>query len=389
MIALQSFFILLLAAALCYWLMQFYVAMRFLPSIPLVNAIEYDTSFAWPRVSVVIPARNEAGMIKKAVTMRLQSDYPNLEIILVDDRSEDGTGEIIDELAAKDKRVHVIHIRELPNDWIGKLYAMQYGAEIATGEWLLFSDADVFVKPGTLKRVVWYAQHHGYDHVSAIPHLMKENFLVDVVLSAFMRQICIFGQPWQASNPRSRVGIGSGAFNMVHRGIFEHICKFEKLRMTVTDDLTFGRILKQAGARPCVLNGRGSVMVHFYSTLHAVAVGSERALFSFFGGFSAVRLIILSIAMFLIEISPFVILAPVGIPLLFHAGIFLITIMIVTSFISNKCFGRPAWTAFFVPLAILIMTVCMIRAAILGKKRGGIIWRGTFYSSDVLKQHTQ
>lgn len=369
--------------------MQFYVALRFLPSIPLVESIEYDTSFTWPRVSVVIPARNERDMIKKAIEMRLQSDYPNLEIILIDDRSDDGTGEIVDELAARDKRIQIVHIKELPEKWIGKLYAMQRGAEISTGEWLLFSDADVFVKPGTLKRVVWYAQYHGYDHISAIPHLLKENFLVDVVLSTFMRHICILGQPWQASNPRSSVGVGSGAFNMVHRKIFEDIGKFEKLRMTVTDDLTFGRVLKQAGARPMVLNGRSSVMVHFYRTLSAVAVGSERALFSFFGGFSAARLIILGVVMFLIEVSPFIILVPVGVPLLFYSGVFLIVIMIITSLISNRFFGRPWWAAFFVPLAMFIMTICMIRAAILGQKRGGIIWRGTFYSSDELKEYMQ
>jgi len=182
---------------------------------------------------------------------------------------------------------------------------------------------------------------------------------------------------------------GAGAFNLVRRKAFDHAHGFETMKLTVTDDVVFGRILKQTGARAGVLNGRDHVNVYFYRTLHDMACGSERALFTMFANFSAARLILIGTLMLFLELAPFIALLFFALPVLQMIGAGLTLTALVVSLVVNIYLGRPWWTSFFVPVAIMIMYICMVRAAILGKKRGGIYWRGTFYSSEQLRKGRQ
>ncbi|MEK7768052.1 MAG: glycosyltransferase family A protein, partial [bacterium] len=109
---------------------------------------------AWPRLSVLVPACNEADTLEPALETLLRSDYPDLEVILVDDRSTDGTGAVVDRLAARDARIVPVHVAALPPGWLGKVHAMHVALPHATGEWLLFSDADVHAAPDTIRRAV-------------------------------------------------------------------------------------------------------------------------------------------------------------------------------------------------------------------------------------------
>src|SRR6185369_2740694 len=108
--------------------------------------------------SVVVPACNEARTIERALTSLLAQDYPDLEIVLVDDRSSDETGAIIEHLAASDRRISAIHVRELPAGWLGKVHALQRGLERARGELVLFTDADIHFAPGALRRAVAWVE---------------------------------------------------------------------------------------------------------------------------------------------------------------------------------------------------------------------------------------
>lgn len=111
----------------------------------------------WPRVSIVLAARNEGATIGAALPTVLALDYPDFELIAVDDRSEDDTGAILDRLAAANPKLQVDHIRELPAGWLGKNHALHHGAQRATGKWILFTDADVHFTPGSLRRAVVHA----------------------------------------------------------------------------------------------------------------------------------------------------------------------------------------------------------------------------------------
>ena len=130
----------------------------------------------WPLVSMIIPARDEGEKIDAALRSVLAVDYPNLEIIAVDDRSRDETGRVMDRLAAEDPRLRVIHIETLPDGWLGKNHAMHVAAQAARGEFLLFTDGDVMFAPDALRRAVAYAEHTRIDHLCLSPNLVPGSY---------------------------------------------------------------------------------------------------------------------------------------------------------------------------------------------------------------------
>src|SRR5207248_653474 len=107
-----------------------------------------------PRVSIVISALNEADTIEPALRSVLALDYPDLEVVVVDDRSTDATPEILDRLCCEHPALKVVHVRELPPGWLGKNHALQHGASLASGEYILFTDADVMFGPSAVSRAV-------------------------------------------------------------------------------------------------------------------------------------------------------------------------------------------------------------------------------------------
>ena len=163
---------------------------------PQLRALRPDPA-AWPSLSVVVPACNEAGSIAPALASLLGQDYPALQVVLVDDRSSDGTGEIMDRLAARDPRVVVDHVRELPAGWLGKVHALERGVAHATGTWMLLTDADVRLAPGTLRRAIAWAGEQGYDHLAVFPHAVLRSFWVGVCIVSAARGALALGKPWR------------------------------------------------------------------------------------------------------------------------------------------------------------------------------------------------
>ena len=131
---------------------------RHLGQLEDLARLEAPAPAAWPRVSVVIPARNEALGIARALESRLADGYPDLEIVVVDDRSDDNTPRIIADFAARDPRPKAVRVDELPHGWLGEVNALAVGAREATGDWMLFSDADVEVAPRMLSRAVAHCE---------------------------------------------------------------------------------------------------------------------------------------------------------------------------------------------------------------------------------------
>ena len=125
----------------------------------------------WPCLSVVIAACNEADTIEKALATLLNQDYPSLEIIVVNDRSTDKTGELIETISHGDDRVKAVHITDLPSGWLGKVHALNVGTRESSGEWILYTDADVYFKQGTLRKAIAFALSAKIDHLTLVPNL--------------------------------------------------------------------------------------------------------------------------------------------------------------------------------------------------------------------------
>ena len=369
-----------------WWLFQLLLTLRIIAKVPILEKLPKKNLENLPKISIIIPARNEADTIEPAIETRLQDDYSNLEIILIDDRSTDGTSEIIDRIAAKDNRVKAIHISELPFGWLGKQYALNQGVKLATGDWFLFSDADVKVKPGTLNLVMGYCAVNKLDHLAIFPEMPPTNFLLDTLLSVFVRFLCIGGRIWAVEDGKSGAAVGSGSFNLIRRSAYEKTRGFEWLRLETIDDVGLGKMLKESGARSSLINGRKYISVYLYRSLRGMVIGSERPVFAGIGYFSLPWLILTGLINFGFEMSPFFALIPIGIPLVTFLGLIMVGMALVTSILIGRWMNRPLLPTIFYPIGTTILMIIMIRAGILGAKRGGVYWRDTFYPTKLLKE---
>ena len=203
-----------------------------------------------PRVSIIVPARNEEAHIAPALTTLLKLDYDNYEVIAVNDRSTDRTGEVMNQIALTPEaqgRLKVIHITELPSGWLGKAHAMWTAANQANGDWLLFTDADVLFRPDVLKRALAYAEAESADHVVLFPRMIMKS-PGERMMIAFFQTLFVFGhRPWKVADPKTKDHMGVGAFNLIRRRVYDAVGTYQALRFEVLDDMKLGKIVKNSG----------------------------------------------------------------------------------------------------------------------------------------------
>ncbi len=246
------------------WFSRIVDAALGMPSVADVSRTEWDrnpvSAAGNPRVSIIVPARNEEDTIEQALNTLFALDYENYEVIVVNDRSTDRTGEIVERMEKSPRpsgawtghphftpALLVIHHRELPDGWLGKTHAMWTAANQATGDWLLFTDADVLFKPDSLRRALAYAESVPADHVVLFPRMIMKR-PGEYMMIAFFQTMFMFGhRPWKVADPSTDDHMGVGAFNLVRRRVYDAVGTYEALRMEVLDDMKLGKVVKNAG----------------------------------------------------------------------------------------------------------------------------------------------
>lgn len=359
---------------------------RTMATMRRLDALRPPDPARWPRLSLIIPACNEAATLEAALRSRLDDGYPDLEIVLIDDRSTDGTGAIVDRIAAADPRVRALHVTALPEGWLGKLHAMQKGVEASTGEWLLFTDADVHVAPGALSRAVAHAEQHALDHLAVFPELLGGSFLADGAITTFTFSAGVAAPPWEVENPRSPKAVGVGAFNLVRRAALDRTPGLAWLKLETIDDIALAQMLKrQGGARASIVSGRGTVRVEWYGTLRAMALGTEKAAFAIAGNYQATRHYLACGLVALPAVLPLLALLPVGPAWLRPAALADIALVTGYAIALARWNGRRLGPALVWPLTSLLLVLMMARAAWVAERRGGVTWRGTLYPLAALR----
>jgi len=331
----------------------------------------------WPRLSVIVPARDEEDSVRQALDSLLAADYPNLEIIAVDDRSRDRTGAIMDELAAGDDRLRVLHVRELPSNWLGKTHAMWRGYQAAGGEWLLFTDGDVIYAPSTLRQAVFFARASGVDHLALFPDLARGGFLENLVMCGFAFLFTLRYQPWLARTRLRLYYVGVGAFNLIHRRAYEAIGTHRRLAMEVVDDVKLGKLVKDHGLRQDVLGGAGALRVRYQIGIGGVIGGLTKNAFASLN-FSLTRLVAttaLALALFLGPYSGLLAAGSWGWWAYLACAVSLHTVFGVLLDRSRLAW----WNTVFLPLLALLFVYVAWRSAWITLRDGGVTWRATFY----------
>ncbi|MGH7930740.1 MAG: glycosyltransferase, partial [Candidatus Binatia bacterium] len=272
--------LLILVFLLCIaWIIGLAYLIRSLNRLPVFGKQLAPMPRVWPRLSVVIPACNEAAHLESAVATLLRRDYPELEIVLVDDRSTDGTGELIERLAHEDPRIRAVHVETLPQGWLGKVHALHQGVARTSGEWLLFTDADVHFAFGSLRRALAIVLHQKVDHLALIPRTIQNSFWLEVAVSAFGLLFLLTTRAARVNEPDSNAFVGIGAFNLVKAERFRRTPGFEWLRLEPGDDVALGMMMKQAGATARLALAYEELSVQWYPSVAAMFQGLEKNLF--------------------------------------------------------------------------------------------------------------
>ncbi|MCF8565557.1 glycosyltransferase family 2 protein [Alicyclobacillus tolerans] len=345
--------------------------------------VDFEAQGTFPKVSVLLAARNEARSISKTLASLQAQTWPNLEVIAVDDRSTDNTAGLLDAMAASWPELKVVHIQELPGGWLGKPYAIQTASKLATGDWLLLTDADVEFAKDAVDTAMRYTLAADADHLALSPTLIARGFWLRATVYFFLYNVVLFFRPQDADRRESSASVGIGAFNLVRKSAYEKVGGHGSVALRTDEDLALGTVLKKAGFKQVFAGGSRLLFVEWYPTLSEMARGLEKnALAPFQYRFWKFTLAMLTMLLF--YDGPFIgTLAVEHWPRLLFGLAFAIELYLFH--MTRRYSGVSSAWALAMPLAAPVLFVILARAAILCAVRGGVQWRGTFYSLKELR----
>lgn len=352
--------------------------------IPWLRDFAASPDFACPGISLIFAARDEESKLPAALATLAELDYPNLEIIGVDDRSQDATGRILDEFAATHPQFRAVHVSEIPRCWLGKTHALQKGYEASTGEWLLFTDADVCFQPDVLRRAMALSKQRALDHLTLLCNVEMHGFWEKTLITFFAMAFHLTTEAYRVSDPNSRAYVGVGAFQLLRRTAYETIGTHRRLAMEVVDDMKLGKLVKQSGLHSGVAIAQEFVAVRWQEGAGNVIRGVTKNFFAALGYNLAIAIMAVT-GMLALNVVPFFAVfaahgwirafsaIAVGAALLIHGSVAVVT----------KVSPLYALTH---PLGALIFVYMVARSVAVTLWRGGVTWRGTFYPLDELKR---
>jgi glycosyltransferase involved in cell wall biosynthesis len=330
-----------------------------------------------PSVSVIVPARNEEAQIRNALTTLLQSTGVEFEVIAVDDRSTDSTGRIMDEVAAADARLKVVHITQLPDGWLGKNHAMHVASEEATGELLLFTDGDIIYEPSAIEIAVRHLVRHKLQHLCLLPKMIPGNVFENAVVTFFGlafaigMQLHLIRTRW----PLSYAGVG--AFNLVDATFYRSLGGHKPIAMDILDDVKLGKMIKKNGGRIDFQLAPKLLSVRWQQSLWGVVTGLEKNGFASLN-YSIPQILFVTFVFFLTMVFPY--LSPFVLTLRDASG-FIATITLwhlLYAFIVSRIPGGLLFAPMF-PVGAFVMAFAYWRSAIITLRQGGVRWRDSFY----------
>jgi cellulose synthase/poly-beta-1,6-N-acetylglucosamine synthase-like glycosyltransferase len=336
-----------------------------------------------PLVSIIFAAKDEGPNIEQALGSMLAQSYEKIEYIAVNDRSTDDTGAVLDRMAGQNKRLRVIHVTELPAGWLGKNHALQAGAAIAGGEYLLFTDADIHFDRDAIARAVPFMEANGIDHLTLGPELDSPSPFLELVVSYFTLGFFLLFRPWLVADSRRQEHVGIGAFNLIRASFYRKFGGHERIALRPDDDIKLGRLVKINGGRQMIAHGFGVIRVRWYSTVMELVRGLRKNTFA--GMKYSVAMTIGALVMQLVvNIWPFIAVFVTTGPTRWLNLASAALLMLLLALISAGMRGR-IWIAIGYPLAAIVFMFILIDSTWRTLRRGGIEWRGTFYPLAALK----
>jgi hypothetical protein len=333
-----------------------------------------------PAVSVVVAARDEETRIEAAVRGLLAQQGVDLRVIVVDDRSSDRTGDILRTLAAADPRLTVVRIDHLPAGWIGKCHALRAGAAVATGDWLLFADGDIWLTPDAVARAVRRAEDEGADHLTLVPGVRGATFLG--AAGQLLLNLGLAQRADAVNRDRPGAYLGIGAFNLVRAAVYRRIGGHEPLRMEVVDDVKLGLLVRRAGGRSRVYFAPRDADADWCPDALGLVRGLEKNHFAM-TGYRLVPVVAGVVVMGLFWAGAVV--GPwTGTAAGTAAGLGLASLAVPAAAAAVRL-RSSVGAALLVPLVLPMLGVSLVNSAARTLWRGGVRWRDTFYPLSALR----
>lgn len=375
----------LFALIALFWVVQGTRAVRGMAKLPTLDDVPLLEDGRYPRVSILVAARNEATKLPAALRSLLVQDYPNYEVIMVNDRSQDETPRILDQFDQGYDHLKVTHLSELPPGWLGKPHALTQAYQQATGQWLLFTDADVHFGPDLLKRSLSLALAQGWDHVTLLPFGELEGFWEKTAITYWVGTFALGLKPWRVSHPKAKEYVGVGAFQLVRRSTYEAIGTHQRLAMEVVEDIKLGKLVKLGGFRSGVALGGERLHIRWVEGLGEYVRNLSKNMFAACGFrvSYALLLVVLSLAMTVL---------PLG-ALVFASGAVrsVAVVCILAAGLTHMKNGvrlcrAPSLYALTFPLGAVLLSYTLFRSMVVTLWRGGVLWRDTFYPLEDLRK---
>jgi chlorobactene glucosyltransferase len=232
-----------------------------------------------PSVSIVIPAKDEQDHIEESVRSVMASDYTRFRLILVDDRSRDATRAIMERLAQGSSRISLVSVDHLPAGWTGKTHALSRGAEEATGDLILFSDADTILHPTAVSSAVGHLLHHGLDMLSLLPQFQERKFIENAIYPHLGLGLSSIYPLNDVNDPAKPEALASGCFILIRRQVYNEVGTWKRFRNEITEDIALSKAVKAHGFKLHVVRTTNLVRTKPFGRLSDVCRFWKRTLY--------------------------------------------------------------------------------------------------------------
>ncbi|MDA0691584.1 MAG: glycosyltransferase [Nitrospinae bacterium] len=335
-----------------------------------------------PFISVCVPARNEARDIKACLTSLLHQDYPNFEVIAVDDHSTDATGEIIQSLAAEFPNLLHLKGQVLPSGWLGKPFALHQAVQKARGEYLIFTDADPVFQPWVLTSAVYHMTTNDLDMMTLMPGTEFVSFWERAVQPVVFGFIAALSRFKKINSPDSTSAMGFGAFIMVKKEVYESLGGHESIKDEVLEDVMLAKRAKRAGFKLLAADAKSIFSIRMYHSLKEIWTGWRKNIFIAMKK-SVLRTLYYICVIFGFLVTPYLvllgnILSGTGILL---TGVALVALLLTLSASIHLCdeIRLNRRNAFLFPIGAFIMAAIMLNSMFQTLIKRQTEWRGRKY----------
>jgi len=365
---------------------------RYLNHAPNLNTSSprIKTSQA-PRVSILVPAKDEEQTIAGCLQTLCALNYPDYEILIVDDRSEDRTAEIVRDYARRDDRIRLIQVESLPEGWTGKTHALQYAQRFATGDWLLFVDADTSHHPDTLSITVQHALDNQLDMLSALPKLECRSFW-ERVIQPYASTCLVILYPLSRANDHQQLesAWANGQFILVSREAYDGLGQHTAVRDKFVEDIALAKCARRSGYRLNIVVASALFSVRMYSDLGQIIRGWSRIFYSAVDC-HAQRLVTLLGLVMLLGLTPYAVMLGSGLALTAGASSMFMQVLcgmgVLHEALQLTLYARiypqtrtPRAYVGYRCLSVLAMGYILLRTIRMCQTHE-VSWRGTQYSS--------